>query len=127
MAHEQTTSSPFSAEALALAEETRHWIARHKILVVIGTTAVVLGLCSLSAAVVNTVTNEIILDIHEGPIPLTLYLGSYSSCQLRPDVFNGNVPVMRDNGGVTVGLIYGWPQFIEHSPEWRECTLPGGW
>lgn len=127
MAHEQTTSSPFSAEALALAEEARHWIARHKRLVIVGTTAIAFGLCSLGSVVVDELTHNYILDIHEGLLPTTIYIGSYSICQRRPDQLNGQVPVMRNNGGVTVGLIYGWPQVIEHGPEWRECTLPGGW
>lgn len=128
MSHEQPRppSSILSDEALALALEVQQWIARHKKLVIIGTTAIALGLCSLGSVVVHELTNNYILDIHEGHLPATIYLGSYSRCQFRPDVLNGKVPVMRNNGGITVGLIYGWPQVIEHGPEWRECTMPGG-
>ncbi|MBI5621093.1 hypothetical protein HY949_04885 [Candidatus Gottesmanbacteria bacterium] len=123
MKHEQQTlpSSVFSDEALALSADLSRWVARHKKLAIVGTTAVALGMCSIGSLVVRTFTTEFIPDIHGSYLPKSIYIGSYSSC--RPDKrFPGGPAVMQDNGGITISL---WPngvQVYHHAPTELFCV-----
>ncbi|MEK7543888.1 MAG: hypothetical protein AAB557_03405 [Patescibacteria group bacterium] len=123
MAHEQITSNPFSDEALALAGEVRHWIARHKKLVAIGTTAVAIGMCSIGSSILNLLTTEYIPDIHESYLPNSLYIGSHSICR-QDGQFPGGPLVMQDHGGVTVVVSTGGIQFYRHDPIDLFCERP---
>lgn len=126
MSQEQHPSSPFSNEAIALFEEARHWIARHKLLVSMGTTALSLSLCWLGSMVVHEITNNYILDIHPSYFPNSIFIGLHSPC--RPDErFPGGPPVMQDYGGVTITLSPWGAQVYRHDRKDLFCTLPDQW
>lgn len=119
-------SSMFSNEALAVFEEARQWIARHKLLVSMGTTAMAIGFCSLGSMVVHEITNSYILDIHPSYLPNSIFIGLHSPCQ--PDErFPGGPPVMQDHGGITITLSPWGAQIYRKDREERFCTMPNKW
>ncbi len=120
---QQYSTSVFSEEALAFIEEISNWIARHRKLVFVGTTAVAIGACAIGSAIVNFISTNFIPDIHEGPFPGSLYFGSHSPC--RPDErFPNGPPVMQEYEGFTVVASQWGVQIYRHGSVERFCEGP---